>query len=199
MKLIGINGFKRSGKGETAKIIAEAMPTAQVGFADSLKAIAALALGYSGTREELIAAMDDFKELNQIEIWEGGNYVAEITGRQYLQNLGNEARGVFGDTFWIDQVLPNPAEYTLTSGLDAVARKYPGVECVAITDLRYPNEAQRVKDLGGTVVEVIRPGRTSDGHASEQPLPRDLVDYTILNDGTLDELRTSVAAFLVTV
>jgi hypothetical protein len=70
------------------------------------------------------------------------------------------------------------------------------VDCVAITDLRYPNEAQRVLDLGGEVWEVVRPGLVSDGHASEQTLPRDLVTLTIENDSDVADLQLKVRTLL---
>lgn len=200
-QLIGINGFKTSGKDTTYKIISEFRPNvARAAFADKLKVLAALTLGYYGTEEELIAAMDDFKESSRVEVWEGGSYVAEVTGRQYLQNLGGEARNVFGDTFWIDQVLPNPAQYDLEDKSDRydelLQLRYPDAETICVTDVRYPNEAQRVRHLGGIVLEIVRPGLASDGHSSEKPLPRDLVDYTIVNDGALADLTLSVSNFL---
>jgi hypothetical protein len=67
-----------------------------------------------------------------------------------------------------------------------------GTSAVAFTDLRYPNEAQRILDLGGEVWEIIRPGLSSDGHASETPLPRELVSRRIRNDGHLLNLRYEV-------
>lgn len=210
MQLIGINGFKTSGKDTTFHIVAGiyndgAANVQRAAFADKLKIMAARALGYLDlSDEDSIALMDDFKErgiivaqMNQI----GGNAMDEtfmgdpstirvITGRQYLQWFGGEARKVFGDTFWIDQVLPQPWDSDrLGTGLEA---RYPDADVVCVTDVRYPNEAQRVRDLGGVVWEVIRPGLESDGHGSETPLPRDLVDVTINNDGSLADLERAV-------
>ena len=178
-----------------------------VGFADKLKVLAARSLGYHHLHESAcIDLMDRFKEDGFVAAY--GTHLLEdtsdITGRQYLQNLGNEGRKVFGDTFWIDQVLPGPAvlwKDDEPGGPDdrraAINRvkledRYPGVDCLCITDVRYPNEAQRIRDLGGVIWEVIRPGLKSDGHASEQPLPRELVDHQILNDGDMRDLEREV-------
>lgn len=220
MHLIGINGFKRSGKGTVANIVSSIYGDGeanvlQVGFADKLKILGAKALGFTDkSDEECIALMDEAKESWVIDIAafaqeeSGLNYspgrispitttihpVDSLTGRQYLQNLGNEARNVFGDTFWIDMVLPDPV---LSEGWEdaaqaALLKRYATVDCICITDLRYPNEAERIKALGGVVWEVLRPGVESDGHASEIPLPRDLVDLQLSNGGSLDELERAV-------
>ncbi len=206
-QLVGINGFKRSGKGETAAILNEIWPDPDgivygIGFADKLKMLAALSIGLQGSPQELIAAMDEAKEewsFDQI------NKLARVertfTGREYLQNMGTEAgRTLFGEDFWVDQVLPQPVDHV--SGMDwddhraqnsdALERMYPGVAVLAITDLRFENEAKRIKKLGGVVWEVQRPGKDSDGHKSEQRLPEELIDHVIGNYGTLDVLREQV-------
>ena len=200
MLLIGVNGFKRSGKGEVSRIIAEAVPgVVQVGFADKLKILAARAIGLP--EDKAIEEMDWLKEKGEFEVWDSSAHdwsPREITGRQYLQNIGQGARELFGDTFWIDMVLPNPKlQAGWVGSTDLLADAYPGVEGVVITDLRYENEAKRVKALGGQVWEVTRPGRTSDGHASEQPLPRSLVDRTFNNDGSLEALELQVRRALL--
>lgn len=204
MQLIGINGFKRSGKGETGQAIFDFHEGVvyQVGFADKLKIMAAKALGFDRPPRDLIALMDEMKETATISIsyCEPGTATAllhDLTVREYLQNFGNDARELFGDTFWIDQVLPNPSTYDRVLDEQKLAQRYTDVDCVAITDLRYPNEAERVFDLGGEVWEIVRPGVVSDGHASELPLPRELVTRTIINDSDVEALRIKVANLLV--
>lgn len=228
-KIIGINGFKRSGKGEVGSAIERVLldynfSTKQVGFADKLKILGAKTLGFTDrSDEECIRLMDECKEewifsiLKHIKEEQVGQmagnlfpYVVpyewhRLTGREYLQNLGNEARNVFGEDFWVDQVLPRPAlsaeviggssrdvpRHLSVLNSERVQQEY-GTDYLAITDLRYPNEAQRVRDLGGEVWEIIRPGLSSDGHASEKPLPKGLTTYRIVNDGTLQDLRYEV-------
>ena len=50
---------------------------------------------------------------------------------------------------------------------------------------RFPNEVKCIRDLGGIVVRVNRPGCGSDGHRSEV-LPE--CDYEIVNDGSREDL-----------
>lgn len=191
------------------------------GFADALKVSAARALGapVEWTVEQCRDFCDDLKRSARIDVlfshvevndeapggatehyWEP--LVPEgITGRQYLQWYGTEAhRDVFGFDFWVNALLPLPSTSwdhgQARADNDAVlARGFPGADVLAISDVRFENEAQRILDLGGSVVRIVRPeeGR-SDAHASENPLPDALVTHTLTNGGTLDEFRASVAA-----
>jgi hypothetical protein len=183
VKIIGINGYKRSGKGEVANAITHNFPgtVQQVGFADKLKVLGNRTLGFKRSDAELIDLADTFKvsghiRLNYTDRGAGGlpySSIHEESGREFYQNLGTEARDIFGDTFWIDQVLPrvafNPSQPAgREENAKAMAERYPGVDVLAITDLRFENEAVRVLALGGEVWRVNRPGTESDGHASEQ-------------------------------
>jgi hypothetical protein len=227
MQIIGVNGFKRSGKGETALAVQRALPDKNVklvGFADKLKILGARTLGFTDkSDEECIRLMDEAKESWDLMVWRHQQQpdlllepyspnvgrlspgwftkvpVTNITGRQYLQNLGTEARKVFGPDFWVDQVLPQPSyigrsHHPNTGKVEWGVKHLHGddVDVLVITDLRFENEAQRIKALGGTIWEVLRPGTASDGHASEQKLPSDLIDREIINDGTLEDLEKVV-------
>jgi hypothetical protein len=218
MRLIGINGFKTSGKDTTYGLVKKMQAdknVQRVAFADKLKIIGAKALGYDGDDAALIDLMDDFKEnghmvcqFNQL----GGNSFDDtiigdpkrlnvLNGRQYLQYLGAEARNVFEDTFWIDRILPRPSEHPSrgnrqVDNFRALTKMYPDVDILCVTDVRYPNEAERILRLGGEIWEVIRPGLDSDGHSSEIPLPRDLVTHTIENDSHIDALAYKVRDLL---
>lgn len=190
MRLIGINGFKGSGKDTTFRIIQDMYKDGtvhRVAFADSLKVAAAAAIGYDGTNEERILVMDDCK--NNWDFRATFNdppyeQFKKFSGRRYLQWFGQGMREVFGDSFWVDQILPSDKK--------AFADKYRKTRVLCVTDVRYPNEAERIKELGGEIWEVIRPGLVSDGHSSEIPLPVDLVDRTLINNGTINDLEVKV-------
>ena len=70
---------------------------------------------------------------------------------------------------------------------------FGGADICVITDLRFENEAQRVHDLGGTVIEIDRKAvEIGDGHASEIRLPDEMIDLTIDNNGSLADLSREV-------
>jgi hypothetical protein len=163
-------------------------------FADRLKISAARALGYKGPDEAAVAYMNLFKKHGEIRaaLTEDGDPDGEIikgrwiSGREYLQFYGTEAhRDVFGQSFWIKAVLPDG--YPSDSERDKTL--------LVVTDVRFPNEAKRIHECGGQVWKIDRSheGITESGHASEQPLPNNLVHRTILNDGSLEELREQVS------
>src|SRR3954466_13245185 len=99
MNIIGVNGFKRSGKSETGNAIERLLDNVQqVGFADKLKVYTARALGYSTLSEAgCIALMDEGKQKWVVEVLGDEipeNTIKNLTMRQLLQNVGTEARNL---------------------------------------------------------------------------------------------------------
>lgn len=223
MKIIGINGLKTAGKDTTYECVHDLLSYKQIvkraAFADKLKIMAMLALGYEGEPGELIALANKLKEdggtVNSTFIQASAKtgfpmpHGKMITGREYLQQFGGRAREVFGESFWVDQVLPRPERgadpfQALKSIIDPWTGTPRGdFDVLCVTDVRYPNEAARILEYDGfagieaKVWEVRRPGLKSDGHASEAPLPRDLVSAVIPNDGTINDLREQVEGALL--
>lgn len=69
-----------------------------------------------------------------------------------------------------------------------------GVEYVMFQDVRFPNEEKYIRDNGGVLFHVRRPGATPiglAGHRSEIPLPfrSDLGDVELVNDGPIEKIR----------
>lgn len=189
--LLGISGLLQSGKDTCFSIIRELYPHAErLAFADKLKVSAAAALGCS---VEIVERLKVDEDIVFVPIRRGRliaaaeECVPEFTMRQYLQRYGTEAhRDVFGASFWIDQALPRDFDHSR--------------RIVCFCDCRFENEANRIHDLGGCVVEIVRPNcrprlAASNGHASESGIG-ELVDYRIVNDGTLDDLREKVAGLM---
>jgi hypothetical protein len=125
--------------------------------------------------------------------WDGRK---DRKGRRLLQLLGTEVgRKCIHPDVWVRLWLEDAAE----SGGHVVA-----------DDVRFGNEAQAIRDLGGVIVRVRRratdPGRFRlllhrigwRLHESERP---DLIDegHSIRNDGTLEELRASAANLLAAI
>lgn len=188
--LIGLHGEAGSGKDTAYGFIANAtppeVPVRRDAFADRLKVSAARALGYPDPdSEKCIALCNALKVNGEIIVFVEGDTAEErdhwvITGREYLQLYGTEAhRDVFDQDFWVNQVLDH----------------YRKGELLVVTDVRFPNEAEAILAAGGTIWEIVRPNAAKiaeSGHASETRLPDDLIDLTIVNDGTLEEFREEV-------
>lgn len=181
-----------------------------VGFADKVKIAAMKALGFDRPDEELIALADQFKIDAAIAVMyrepgedDGPYHAHDLTGRENLQYVGTEVgRELFGEDFWIDQVLPDPAVIAANHGFAgadlhkaadvALRNRFPDVDVLCITDLRFENEALRVLSLGGQVWEVTGRAEYSGEHASEHPLPRAVVSQYIDNSGDLMYLEGQV-------
>jgi hypothetical protein len=149
----------------------------RVGFADKLYEAVANLFGIT------IEQAHEFKEIGiddiplvEVLIQIRGTTQWSWSWREFLQNFGTQmGRYTFGEPFWVDLALPD----------------FPVVDTV-ITDVRFDNEAARILKFGGAVYEITRPGYEPDGHVSEEPIDRDLIDGVIHNDGHLEKFRTWV-------
>ena len=103
-----------------------------------------------------------------------------------MQRMGTEVgRELFGETFWIDQCLPR------FDSLEGFATPTFGPDIV-VTDVRFPNEAQRIRDLGGYVWWIERGLQPVNDHPSDNSLSAADCDLVIDNVGTLDDLASKV-------
>ena len=104
--------------------------------------------------------------------------------RQLAQTIGTEwGRLCVHEDMWIDRLLTEPQALN---------------ENLAVTDVRFDNEALRIQSLGGHIIKVVRPGAgLGVEHPSERGLDQYMVGvYTIKNVGTLDDLAASVQTVL---
>ena len=102
-----------------------------------------------------------------------------MTNREILQRIGTDAmRNGFHPDVWV-----KIAELNLQRIVD-------DGDFFIISDIRFENEAELVKRLGGIVVNIERDTCTNSTHASEQALPKNVIDYDVINNGTLDDLQS---------
>lgn len=219
--LIGINGPMTSGKDTAYSFIQQwaeerGVSTCRRGFADLLKWSAYRIFVPDATIDEGVAWANEFKWSGVItavmprsednkdleESW-------QISGRQLLQHYGTEChRDVFDPEFWVNALLPfgqaPGSQYAGERVDDKWHANFDHADICCITDLRFENEAERIKHMrivrgGGYVLEIERPGIEREAHISEAKLPRELVDITINNAGTLEQFRDNVIAFAASV
>ncbi len=107
-----------------------------------------------------------------------------VSTRYLMQTLGTGwGRKQVKGSIWVD-VTKAKIEALLRNG-----------QAVAVDDMRFPNEFQAIKDLGGACIKVIRPGtKDATGHTSEGLLDGFQFDATVTNEGTLDELKGAAQA-----
>lgn len=211
MLLLGLSGAKRSGKNLAADAIIESLSAAGFqgcsrAFADLMKLSMARLFWPDIEMDDAIESFEALKS-DRKYAFSVGRYAglqggvgapmfymeqgAEvIDARTFMQRFGTEAhREVFGYDFWVDQLLP----YGGSEHAPEWHRSFPeGTDVAIITDVRFTNEAQRIRNLGGLNYNIVRSGYGSDGHVSEEGLPEDLIDRVITNDFDIDTYNQTV-------
>ncbi len=101
--------------------------------------------------------------------------------RSILQWWGTEYRREQHPDYWVRRA----AEFYL-AGISKGGGPYVN------TSVRFVNEAQWIRKMGGLVIQVDRPGEPMGGHCSEQPLDRALVAAWVENGSTPEDLYWQV-------
>lgn len=185
MKLIALCGAAGAGK----DTVADMLPARKLAFADTLYAEVAAAWGVeveslkSRETKELQqrrlsimeCADDGFAEFKFREPWSEPR-----SPRQILQ-------------WWGDYRRAQDRKYFVDATTLAI------VDClddVVITDVRFPNEAAMVRQLGGQIWQIHRPGYEAGGtgHASHTDGSEFGPDLVVTNGGSLEDLRATVLA-----
>lgn len=201
--IIGVNGYSGSGK-DTVGIIIQYLNCTNVGtvpieeaikdyeyhewwledqseweikkYAGKLKDIASHLTGIDIEKFE----DQEFKKTNMGPEWSDRGL--PITVRTFLQILGTDAlRNNLHYNVWVNALF---ADYTSESNW-------------IITDVRFPNEAKAIKDRGGIIIRVDRPGISAvNDHPSETSLDTWNFDYKLVNNSDIFTLKTSVKQVL---
>ena len=119
-----------------------------IGLAGSGKDTAAKALMKLGCRR--LAFADELKSLAFYFGWDGEK---DEDGRALLQELGMAARR-YNARFWIQYLNKQILRERLQGPF-------------VFTDVRFQNEADYVRSIGGIVVRIVRPGQIAENHESE--------------------------------
>lgn len=197
-EVIGIVGFKGSGKDSIGDYLVEKEGFIKDSFAAPLKDAASSIFSWS--REMLEGATKESREQREIvdEWWAEKLGIEDLTPRLALQLMGTETlRGHFHKDIWI---LSQQNRILQSSNKKFV-----------ITDCRFPNELKTIKELGGYMIRIKR-GPDPEWyetakeanlgsqsaldkmvkeykiHASERDWIGFPVDWVIENDGSLEEL-----------
>ena len=200
--ILGLTGAAGSGKDSVADILVAKHGFQRIAFADALykevstafnvpitflktretkeKRSARLSLGHC-MEGEFAQVVRQIKHRGNRPI---GHSNIPYSPRQILQWWGTDYRRAQRETYWIDK-----ARDRLLSGPD---------QDWVVTDVRFQNEADLVRELGGRLGLVLRPGvEPVAGHVSEAFWETCSPDLQIRNDGTLEELTETVTAVAI--
>lgn len=162
--IIGIAGFRRSGKDTLARAISElaqarGFAVATIAFADPVRKAASAAYGV-----DVAEFTDDKLKDVVVEAW-------GITRRQMLINMGEGMRS-FDPDHWVKAWRRAVTKAQWQVGGDRLGNSpsildCPKVRIVITPDLRRVNEAQAIHSAHGVNVLLRRSGVTWDGHINE--------------------------------
>lgn len=177
-KLIGLySPAPQSGKSLAANVLARTSHR-MMSFAEPIKRMGAeffISLGYE--KDEAVALVWAHKEKIVPEI--------NATPRHVLQTLGTQwGRDCISQSIWLDCM-----RYRIEK------EKSYGV---VIDDVRFLNEAEMIKNMGGEMWKIIRPSVVNkETHVSEGGLDDwDGFDRVIENTGTIQEFRAKLDALM---
>jgi len=168
--VVGLCGFAQSGKDTLASLLVEQRGYERRAFADIMREmllrINPLVLG-SPTEGAFYPTR--LSRLVRDNGWDGAKQIDEV--RALLQRLGTEAgRELLGENVWVDALFSKPLYSPLV-----------------ISDVRFPNEAERIHNEGGFIVRIVRDGVTPpNAHISEVAYSEQ--DFTIYNNGAPEDM-----------
>lgn len=172
VKLVGLAGPKGAGKSYVAGVLQTHCYCCRVGFADPLKRML-MTLGL--TRAQCYSAGEKESPCDLL---------CGKTPRHAMQTLGTEwGRDMISNDVWVRATL-----FEIYRQMKNAPAERPALRFV-IEDVRFPNEAKAIRQAGGRLWEVRRPGRSYDpGHASEAGLDESF-DQVIVNDQDRAQLK----------
>jgi hypothetical protein len=231
MNIIGVSGLAGSGKDTVADMILQNKGFIKVSLADPIKRFAMDVWGF--TEEQVFGASQFRNAPDPRYETSPGNFLTprlalQNIGTEGVRAIDHDAWIRYAIRTAKTLLSADPYQLAYSPAMGVVPYMYykevpydyygkgpdhfPTVDGfpskvlgVVIADVRFKNEIKGIKEAGGKLVRVIRPGAGLQGsfalHQSEAEMaeiPDSEFDSVIQNTGTLDDLKKSVDDFVTT-
>ena len=182
--LIGITGKIGSGKSTSANYLVNSWNFTEYSMAEPIKEIGTI---FGFTHNQLYGTQKEKLEIHPY--W-------RVSGREFLQKIGTD---MFRDL--LPQVIPN-MKISKSVWCDIFRLKYNCLNRTVVSDIRFPDEARMVRDLGGVIIRIVREQGHADqsGHAdrhiSESGQDGIVHDFLINNKSDTKSLYATIDSIL---
>ncbi len=185
-KIVAFTGKRGHGKTTAAQALELGQKYAHLNFADPLRQIAKIAYGL--TDFEL---NDPVAKETCLTRW------PSRTPREIMQQIGTDMFRAYIPDTWTSNWVMRAVRAQSKAGLGEL-EVFSGVTC---SDLRFLNEEEKIRSVGGIIIRVIDPRKETDDsasqHASETEMDQIIADHVIINDGSIEELQAKVLAIVL--
>lgn len=194
--LLGLTGVAQSGKSTVAEYLVNEYGFKEYLFSDGVKlALYRMNPIIMATHKHGDYSQDVVQYLQDVVDdfgWDQAKQIPMV--RELLQRMGTEAgRDVHGQDVWVDRTFNQMFKecgWDWKFEHDQLTKH--ATSDIVIPDLRFDNEAERIKHHGGVVIRVDRGKKPVNGHSSEKGIDATLIDVTLYNTGTLEEIKQGI-------
>lgn len=172
--LIGLIGCTGAGKASVGDVLVRC-GYRRVAFSDKVRELAARLHTLRASRDSAVDAV--------------GMGYALLVDDDVVAQVRQATEDVLGPDVWLDACLPRVSS---PFGRSAFSPEEP----VVVVDVRSVNEARRVRNLGGVIWRVIRPGVGPADEDEARQLADIQADATVCNTGDLSDLHAVVQYML---
>lgn len=178
-RIIGLAGRAGTGKSTVAQALCAHHAFVEVALAGPIKR------GLAAMLDLPIEIFDDPATKDAPIDW-----LRNVSPRRLMQTLGTGwGRQIIADDLWL--ILARRRIAQLTAQADRLH-----IAGIVVSDLRYADEADLVRQLGGTVWHIVRAAPPVAPHCSEAGIPAQPGDRTTDNTGTREQLDAAIEHLL---